>query len=187
MERLFRLFTITCFLNDLYIHWRTIHFPYVEKHSHKIKKLLLTPPWYLTLYVDHLKRTQKGLQPSHSRSQQRDSHMPTALQTRTHVFVRRDAVSKPLQPPYDGPFKVISRSPKHFGIDLETRTNTISIDRLKCAHMDTAISPITSNNQPASTPYSPPSPLIDGSSPVRQTRSGCPVHFPKRYVTIVPC
>ena len=140
-----------------------------------------------TLYIDRLKGTLKDLQPPHPRSQPRDSHVPTSLQTCTHVFVCRDAVRKPLQPPYDGPFKVISRSPKHFKIDLGTRTDTISIDRLKCAHMDTAISPTTSRNQPASTPSSPPSSLVDGPSPVRLTRSGRQVHFPKRYVTIVRC
>ena len=104
-----------------------------------------------TLCVDRLKQTLKDLQPPHSRSQQQDSHVPTVPQTCTHVFARRDAVRKPLQAPYDGSFKVISRSPKHFKIDLGTRTDTISIDRLKCAHMDTAISPTTSDNQPVHT------------------------------------
>ena len=37
--------------------------------------------------------------------------------------------AKPLQPSYDAPFKVLSRS--HFKIDLGTRTDSISIDGFK--------------------------------------------------------
>ena len=46
------------------------------------------------------------------------------LQTCTHVFVRRDSERKPLQPPYDGPFKVVSRSAKHFVLELNNRRAT---------------------------------------------------------------
>lgn len=53
----------------------------------------------------------------------------------THVFVRNDAVRKPLQPPYDGPFLVKKRKEKYFIIEFSKRLpNTkISIDRLKPA------------------------------------------------------
>ena len=99
----------------------------------------------------------------------------------THVFIRRDAVKSPLQPPYDGPFKVISRATKFFKIDLGTRTDTVSLDRLKPAHLDTAakLSTATPRDEPAPDPTDSPEPQA------RRTRSGRHVHFPTRYVSIV--
>ena len=47
------------------------------------------------------------------------------------VFVRRDAVKPPLQPPYDGPFRIIKRTDKFFVLDLNSKWDTIAIDRLK--------------------------------------------------------
>ena len=148
-----------------------------------------------TNYVHRLKRTMQCLQPPAPRSQQRHGvHIPPDLKTCTHVFVRRDAVRKPLQPPYDGPFKVISRSDKHFVIDLNTRQDTVSIDRLKSAYID------TTKETPNPTPVPVPGPSSQvqreltntneqsSSSdvrPIRTTRSGRHVHWPKRFVTFV--
>ena len=42
------------------------------------------------------------------------SNIDSSLPTATHVFVRRDAVRKPLQQPYDGPFVVLDRSDKFY-------------------------------------------------------------------------
>ena len=56
----------------------------------------------------------------------RNSHIPASA---THVFVRHDAVRKPLQPPYDGPFRIIKRTDKHFTLDLNGRHDRVSIDR----------------------------------------------------------
>lgn len=55
------------------------------------------------------------------------------LSSCTHVFVRNDAVKKPLQPPYDGPFLVIARTPKYFTISMRNREVNISKDRIKPA------------------------------------------------------
>ena len=59
--------------------------------------------------------------------------MSDKLSTATHVFVRRDAVRKPLQPPYDGPYLVLKRTDKHFTV---SRHDTVSVDRLKPAYLD---------------------------------------------------
>ena len=45
---------------------------------------------------------------------QHKSHVSNTLSHCTHVFVRHDGVKKPLQPVYDGPFKVLKHSEKHF-------------------------------------------------------------------------
>ena len=44
------------------------------------------------------------------------------------VFVRHDAVRKPLQPPYDGPYCVLKRSDKHFTITRNGQQTVVSID-----------------------------------------------------------
>ena len=52
------------------------------------------------------------------------------------MFVRHDAVKAPLQPPYDGPFGVVSRDGKFFTLNLGRRHDTVSIDRLKPAYIE---------------------------------------------------
>lgn len=53
----------------------------------------------------------------------------------SHVFIRNDTVKKSLQPPYNGPYRVISRTDKIFNIDVNGSLKAISIDRLKPAFM----------------------------------------------------
>ena len=62
--------------------------------------------------------------------------VPAELQRAKFVFIRRDAHRTPLQRPYEGPFKVIESGPKTFKVDIEGRTEIITIDRLKLAHLD---------------------------------------------------
>ncbi|KAI0230299.1 hypothetical protein LSAT2_019332 [Lamellibrachia satsuma] len=65
--------------------------------------------------------------------------VPTALTSATHVFVRHDAHHTPLQRPYDGPFLILQRNEKFFVLDYNGRHETVSIDRLKPAFLDTDI------------------------------------------------
>lgn len=51
------------------------------------------------------------------------------------VFVRNDMVRRSLQHPYDGPYRVISRTDKVFKVQINDRQVNISIDRLKPAYM----------------------------------------------------
>lgn len=52
----------------------------------------------------------------------------------THVFVRHDAVKKSLQRPYDGPYRVLSRTDKYVDILVNQKQQRVSIDRVKPAY-----------------------------------------------------
>ncbi|XP_061879645.1 uncharacterized protein LOC133631461 [Entelurus aequoreus] len=62
------------------------------------------------------------------------SFVPSELKSARFVFVRHDAHRSPLQPPYDGPFRVLERGPKNFVLDMGGRRECVSLDRLKPAH-----------------------------------------------------
>ena len=64
------------------------------------------------------------------------THIPGELSTCTHVFIRRGGVQPSFTTPYEGPFRVISRSPQHFTVYLPGRgKETIALSRLKPAHL----------------------------------------------------
>ena len=61
--------------------------------------------------------------------------MPSNLSSTGYVYVRHDGYRHPLQRPYDGPFKIISTSDKHFTVDIKGRAEKITVDCLKAAHV----------------------------------------------------
>ena len=149
-----------------------------------------------SLYVDRLRSAMQQLLPITVRLQAKPSHLPNDLNNCTHVFVRHDAVRKPLQPPYDGPFKVLACSTKFFTVLIKGKPQTISLDRLKVAHMDSAsllpslpsvpsvdLTAPASSSRPAPHPVIPVSSASPQPAPVRTTRSGRRVHFPDRLVS----
>ena len=112
-------------------------------------------------------------------------------------FVRNDTVKLPLQHPYDGPFKVLNRTAKHFTLDIAGKKKVISLDRLKPAYLDNSLpstndatddttptetstqptNPTTQMKQPTST-TPPPATPSSNHNPPRTTRSGRCVHWP---------
>ena len=56
------------------------------------------------------------------------------IDTCSHVFLQRIAIAPPLTAPYDGPYKVIVRS--GMKILVEGKVETVSLDRVKPAHLD---------------------------------------------------
>ena len=77
--------------------------------------------------------------------------------------------------PYDGPYLVVKRTDKFFTIDINGRTDTVSLDRLKPAHLDTNHDMhITPSSNPPIEPQKTTS-----AQPARVTRSGRHVHWPK--------
>ena len=82
---------------------------------------------------------------------QRNHQVSEVLSTATHVSIWHDAVHKPLQPPYDGPYPVIKRTDKHFTIEITGWKDTVSIDRLKPAHLGILDKNLSSSQATANT------------------------------------
>ena len=115
-----------------------------------------------------------------------------ALNTSTHVFVRVDSVRTPLQQPYEGPYKVLQRTDKHYTIDRDGHKYVVCIDRLKPAFLE---SQLLQNNPDSEVNEQPVDPVIlqrttpDKASPEVQpsriphtvTRSGRRVFYPVRF------
>lgn len=57
------------------------------------------------------------------------------LRSCTHVMLRTDAVKSPLQPPYSGPYKVLSRNEHTMKIVMNGKNEVVSLERVKPAHM----------------------------------------------------
>ena len=92
------------------------------------------------------------------------------LNSSFHVFLRNDAVQRPLQQPHSGPYKVLKQFSKTFIIDCRGNRQFVSKDCLKPAYL--------ANNEQYENmnddfPKFPPS----SSSPLPR-HSGRTVHFP---------
>ena len=131
-----------------------------------------------TSYVTRLKRMMKVLQATPVRKQQpcTNTYVSSNLKSRTHVFIRHDAVRKPLKKPYDGPYKVIKRSDKHYTVDINGHHEIVSIDRLKSVFheappTDQATYPIPDVTTKEDLPLT--------TKPHSVTHSGRQVHWPK--------
>ena len=129
-------------------------------------------------YACRLQNTMQQLQPPKVRQQSsKKTYVSNDLKTCTHVFLRHDAVKKPLQKPYDGPYKVIKRQDKHFTLDVKGSHTVVSIDRLKPAYLDDSFTTVPTELLL--------SPSLPSSFPPKATitRSGRQVHWPKKYIT----
>jgi hypothetical protein len=108
--------------------------------------------------------------------------------------LRNDTVKGPLQPPYDGPYKVIERGDKNFKILINNKNTIVSIDRLKPAF----ILPVEIEQQLDERDTEPPGIIVHPKTRTEQNivpetpreenvrewyvpRSGRHVRFPDRY------
>ena len=126
--------------------------------------------------------------------------IPNDLKNCTHVWIRVDRVRRPLEAPYNGPFKVIYRTEKYFRIQLPSgHSENISIDRLKPVYIkdlstSTSEKPQSQNkiNEPLNSSLGTTETLIKESSavqtpkeiPCKLTRSGRKVTFHKKKMNI---
>ena len=127
-------------------------------------------------YVAQLKGSMQQLQASPVREQSpRKVYIHKDLPTSTHVFVRHDAVRKPLQPPYDGPYRVLKRADKHYTLEIGNRQEVVSLDRLKPAYMECDHAPDIGIDAPTQATNQ------STKFPVTVTRSGRQVRRPVRF------
>ncbi|BHF74698.1 hypothetical protein SprV_0501778500 [Sparganum proliferum] len=89
-----------------------------------------------TNLLHRLRQFMRTLSPVPPRSSVSESYLVKDLATCSHVYLRCDRVRRPLEPPYDGPFRVISRGTKNFRVQRGTREEVVSVDRLKAAVPD---------------------------------------------------
>ena len=149
-------------------------------------------PMDLPSYVNRLKSHMESVRVTPTRKHTWPARIHEDLLSSTHVFVRCDAVKHPLQPPYSGPFKVISRAEKFYTIDRCGKADSVCIDRLKPAYTEDdvpASHPTHTNVQPP-IPVCPdvvsnspdlPSPITAPPEPPVTTRRGRRVRLPIRF------
>ena len=143
-------------------------------------------------FLRNLQQTMHSIQPPAPKFHgNQTSYVPSTLATAKYVYERKDSHKHPLQRPYDGPFRVVTKSDKYFTLEIKGRPETVSIDRLKTAYVtpltieenkEMLISPksiLTDNPKP--TPVTPPavSPPKDG--PMKTTRAGRISRVPSRF------
>ena len=160
-------------------------------------------------FVSRLRADLASMRPAPSSHHRRpapsaDPLVPAALRSVTHVYVRVDAVRRPLVRPYEGPFLVQHRSAKTFTLSRAGKSWVVSVDRLKPAFSLPDFSPSTPCLPPpaptsAGSPTSPapspdpadsaldpspdpsPDPLPFFQAGPRTTRSGRTVRPPARF------
>lgn len=147
-------------------------------------------------FVSHLRQKISQLRPSPaSHHGQHKVFVHKDLLTTTHVFLRQDLLRGSLEPPYAGPYKVMSRTPKTIDIKIGDKTVKVSIDRVKPAFISQK-----DDEKPQQEVVKPtaiisdPIPILNTpdivsknltTNPLRTTRSGRVTRLPVRFNT--PC
>ena len=122
------------------------------------------------------------LPPAHEFHGKRSAYTPDSLASTGYVYVRHDAHRKPLQRPYDGPFKILEVHEKYYVLDINGRHDSVSVDRLKTAYghqVDRQPAPVP---PPVVPPRAAPSqPPAVAPQPTVHSRSGRHIQMPFRY------
>ncbi|BHF75000.1 hypothetical protein SprV_0501809300 [Sparganum proliferum] len=108
-------------------------------------------------FVHRLRQFMRSLSPVPPRAPSTEPYVEKGLANFTHVFVRCDRVRKPLESPYEGPFRVLARNSKTFRILRGDKEDVVSIDRAKAAVAEEP--PDVSQGQACADPIPPPTPL----------------------------
>ncbi|XP_015121462.1 uncharacterized protein LOC107044182 [Diachasma alloeum] len=130
------------------------------------EELPADPNFFLEKFREHIRKVRPSSTAHHIKS---GCFLQKNLYTSTHVFVRIDAIRKPLEPPYSGPHRVVKRiDDRKFVIDLNGTEKSISVDRLKPAYL---------SKESASPPASPEEPRPP-AAPEKRSRPASPPPVP---------
>lgn len=90
-----------------------------------------------TKFVKDLKEIMEQLKPAPTTwNTTQKPFVHNKLEEATHVFARDDKIKTGLQPPYEGPYKIIQRHEKYYQIEINNKAVKVSIDRLKPAYFE---------------------------------------------------
>ncbi|GBM83519.1 hypothetical protein AVEN_238282-1 [Araneus ventricosus] len=98
-----------------------------------------SPPSHMVTEADLVQKLRtfaRNFRPVRSMHHSSDdySFVHPDLQSASHVFIRHHSIRRPLEKPYQGPYKVLRRKEKFFCIEINGKEATVSIDRLKPAY-----------------------------------------------------
>jgi hypothetical protein len=132
--------------------------------------------------MTHLRRHFEQLRPVPSaRHATPDIFVHKDLSDSTHVFLRQDAVRRPLDPHYSGPYKVLGRTKKTLRISMHGRPVTVSTDRVKPAYI--MVEPddrtVTTRIPPEQTTHPAPQPSPPADTSASRRHSTCKHHSPR--------
>ena len=132
-----------------------------------------------TTFVKNFKQKMNDLVYTPTRTQTKELYTPKDLHDCKYVFIRNDAVKKPLCPTYSG-------HPKYFKLAIKGKFDTVSIDRLKPAYLDLPITESTTEQStPTKTTLSKPTSTRTNTPANIITKSGRKVHWPKHFKTYI--
>ncbi|BHF69923.1 MAGUK p55 sub member 6 [Sparganum proliferum] len=84
-------------------------------------------------FVHRLRQFMRSLSRAPPRTPMTESYVEKDLGNCTHVFVRCNRVSQPLESPYEGPFRMLARNAKACRILRGDKEDVVSVDRVKAA------------------------------------------------------
>ena len=96
------------------------------------------PPQQVNQHLREIRAQMESLKPTPTSAHGAKAtgfHVPKALETAKYVYIRRGETKRSLQTPYTGPYAVVAKADKWFDVQVGTRTERISIDRLKVAQV----------------------------------------------------
>uniref|UniRef100_A0A0R3U4F6 Uncharacterized protein n=1 Tax=Mesocestoides corti TaxID=53468 RepID=A0A0R3U4F6_MESCO len=92
-------------------------------------------------YVGDLRKAMNILKSTLSPSSPTTRPIPRTLSSCTHVFIRHDAIRRPLQHNCDGPFRILRGEENVFIVDRNGKEDAMSVDHIKPVFLDAKTPP----------------------------------------------